>query len=110
MRAAVVEAIRKPLVVRDMPDPQCPPNGAVIRVEANGICRTDWHLWTGDWSWVGVALQTPWVMGHEFCGVVEETGPEVTRWNKGDRVLVAFRQCEGTCAGCHEEPQHVWDK
>ena len=50
MRAAVLEAIRKPLVVRDMPDPTCLPNGAIIRVEANGICRTDWHLWTGDWT------------------------------------------------------------
>ena len=50
MRAAVIEAIRKPLVVRDMPDPELLPHGVIVRVEANGICRTDWHLWTGDWT------------------------------------------------------------
>ena len=30
MKAAVMEGVRKPLVVRDMPDPQCPPNGAIL--------------------------------------------------------------------------------
>ena len=109
MRAAVFEAVRKPLVVRDMPDPQCPPNGAIVRVEANGICRTDWHLWTGDWTWVGVALQPPWVMGHEFCGVIEEVGPEVTQWKKGDRVLVPFSQGEGTCEWCRSGHHNVCD-
>src|SRR5207245_857947 len=52
MRAAVMEGIRQPLVVRDVPDPTPPENGVVVRVEANGICRTDWHLWMGDWSWI----------------------------------------------------------
>src|SRR5262249_43551727 len=96
-------------VVRDMPDPQCPPNGAIVRVEANGICRTDWHLWTGDWTWVGVALQPPWVLGHEFCGVIEEVGPEVTRWKKGDRVLVPFSQGEGTCEWCRSGHPNICD-
>ena len=76
MRAAVFEGVRKPLVVREMPDPTAAPDGAVIRVEANGICRTDWHLWTGDWTWVGIPLPTPHVFGHEFCGVIEEVGRE----------------------------------
>src|SRR5262249_27057275 len=52
MKAAVMEGIRQPLVVRDVPDPKPPDNGVVVRVEANGICRSDWHLWTGDWSWL----------------------------------------------------------
>lgn len=109
MRAAVLEAVRKPLAVREMPDPQTPPNGAIIRVEANGICRTDWHLWAGDWSWVGIQLPTPHVLGHEFCGVVEEVGPEVTRWKKGDRVLVPFSQGEGTCEWCRTGHQNICD-
>jgi len=97
MRAAVFEGVRKPLVVREMPDPTVAPDGVVVRVEANGICRTDWHLWTGDWTWVGVALPTPHVFGHEFCGVVEETGKDVKNWKAGDRVLVPFSQGDGTC-------------
>lgn len=109
MRAAVMEGLRKPLVVREMPDPPLPPNGAMVRVEANGICRTDWHLWTGDWSWVGIALPMPHVLGHEFCGVVEEVGPQVQRVKKGDRVLVPFSSGEGTCEWCRSGHHNICD-
>ena len=53
MKAAVFEATKKPLVVKDLPDPECAPNGAIITVHANGVCRSDWHAWSGDWSWIG---------------------------------------------------------
>ena len=109
MRAAVMEAIRKPLVVREVPDPRPPANGVVVQVEANGICRSDWHLWTGDWSWVGIELSLPHVLGHEFCGVIDEIGPEVTRWRTGDRVLVPFSQGEGTCEWCRSGHHNVCD-
>ena len=68
MRAAVFEGVRQPLVVREMPDPTVAPDGVVMRVEANGICRTDWHLWTGDWTWGGLALPTPPVFGPSRSG------------------------------------------
>jgi len=109
MRAAVMEGIRKPLVVRDMPDPSPAPNGAVVRVEANGICRTDWHLWTGDWSWWGIQLPLPHVLGHEFCGVVEAVGKDVTRIKPGERVLVPFSQGEGTCEWCRDGHHNICD-
>jgi D-arabinose 1-dehydrogenase-like Zn-dependent alcohol dehydrogenase len=109
MRAAVMEALRRPLVVRDVPDPTVDPNGVLLRVEANGICRTDWHLWRGDWTWVGVELPLPHVLGHEFCGVVEEVGADVTHFEKGDRVLVPFSQGEGTCEWCRDGHQNVCD-
>ena len=109
MRAAVFEGVRQPLVVREMPDPTVAPDGVVIRVEANGICRTDWHLWTGDWTWVGIALPTPHVFGHEFCGVVEEVGKDVKNWKAGDRVLVPFSQGEGTCEWCRSGHQNICD-
>jgi D-arabinose 1-dehydrogenase-like Zn-dependent alcohol dehydrogenase len=109
MRAAVMEAIRQPLVVRDVPDPTPPENGVVVRVEANGICRSDWHIWTGDWTWLGVGVALPHVLGHEFCGVVEEVGPDVTRWHRGDRVLVPFSMGEGTCEWCRSGHHNVCD-
>ncbi|MEW6272421.1 MAG: zinc-dependent alcohol dehydrogenase family protein [Thermodesulfobacteriota bacterium] len=107
MKAAVMEAVRKPLVVRDVPDPKAAAGGVVVRVEANGVCRSDWHLWTGDWTWVGIAVPLPHVGGHEFCGVIEEVGPGVTRWRKGDRVLVPFSQGDGTCEWCRSGHQNV---
>jgi D-arabinose 1-dehydrogenase-like Zn-dependent alcohol dehydrogenase len=109
MRAAVLEALDQPFVVRDVPTPPLLPNGVVLRVEANGICRSDWHIWKGDWSWVGVVPQLPAVIGHEFCGVVEEVGAEVTRWKKGDRVIVPFSGGEGTCEWCRTGHQNMCD-
>lgn len=45
MKAAVIEELRKPMVVHtNWPDPQPGPQDAIIRVEANGICRSDWHI------------------------------------------------------------------
>jgi len=107
MKAAVMEGVRKPLVVKDMPDPQCPPNGAIIKTAAEGICRSDWHLWSGDWTWVGLAPPMPLVMGHEFCGVVEKAGPEVRDFKKGDRVLVPFSQGDGTCELCRDGHSNI---
>jgi len=107
MRAAVFEATRKPLVVKEMPDPQCATDGAIIRVEANGVCRSDWHAWAGDWSWLGLAAQPGAVLGHEFCGVVEEVGKEVRNFKKGDRVVVPFSQGDGTCEYCRNGHSNI---
>lgn len=109
MKAAVMEGIRQPLVVRNVPEPEPAPHGALIRVEANGICRSDWHAWTGDWTWIGIQLQFPHVLGHEFCGVVEDVGREVTRFKKGDHVVVPFSQGEGTCEWCRSGHQNICD-
>ncbi len=38
-----------------------------------------------DCTWFGLAPEFPHVGGHEFCGIVEEVGGEVTRWKRGDR-------------------------
>jgi D-arabinose 1-dehydrogenase-like Zn-dependent alcohol dehydrogenase len=100
MRAAAMEGIRQPIVVRNLPDPKVEPKGAIVRVEANGICRSDWHAWVGDWSWEGLEFEFPHVLGHEFCGVVEEAGQGVERFAAGDRVLVPFSQGCGACEQC----------
>lgn len=109
MRAAIVEELNKPLVVRNVPDPECPPDGAIIRVGANGICRTDWHLWTGDWEWRGLAIKPPFVLGHEFSGTIEEVGRGVAAWQKGDRVIFPMNPGEGACEWCRSGNQHVCD-
>lgn len=107
MKAAVLEAIRRPLVVEDVPDPKCPVDGVIVKTAAEGICRCDWHIWSGDWSWVGLTPPLPHVMGHEFCGVVEEAGKNVKNFRKGDRVLVPFSQGDGTCHYCRTGRSHI---
>jgi propanol-preferring alcohol dehydrogenase len=65
MKAAVLTEFGQPLEVRELPDPTPGPNDAVVRVEACGICRSDWHVWQGDWTWLGIGLNLPLVLGHE---------------------------------------------
>ena len=108
MKAAVVEELGKPLVVHnDWPDPDCGPTDAVLRVEANGICMTDFHIWHGGWPWVGIVTPLPIVLGHEFCGVVEEVGSAVTTFKAGDRVVVPFNHACGVCAQCRDGHENV---
>jgi propanol-preferring alcohol dehydrogenase len=101
VKAAVLTQLKAPLEIREMPDPRPGPTDAVVRVEACGICRSDWHFWQGDWTWLGVQAQLPRIMGHEFGGVVEAVGEQVQGFRPGDRVTVPFHLACGRCQFCY---------
>ncbi|MFJ2618623.1 zinc-dependent alcohol dehydrogenase family protein [Glutamicibacter sp. NPDC087344] len=108
MKALVLTGFQEKLEVLDMPDPTLKSQrDVIVRVEANGICRSDWHLWMGDWDWIGLKLELPHIMGHEFAGVVEAVGSEVSRYRVGDRVLVPHAHGDGTCEYCLNGQQNV---
>lgn len=65
-----------------MPHPG--PGEVLIRVMACGVCGSDVHIYEGDQG--STATVPPQVQGHEFSGVVAETGSGVTGWQAGDRV------------------------
>jgi alcohol dehydrogenase len=92
----MITAFGRPLVVDEVPDPSPPPGGVVLRVEATGVCMSDWHSWMGHEELPGL----PHVPGHEMTGVVESVGAEVTRWRQGDRVIVPFSIGCGACRSC----------
>jgi alcohol dehydrogenase len=96
MRAAVIEAFSTPLTLRDVPEPECPVDGAIIGVRACGVCRSDWHAWTG----ADPDVSLPHVPGHEFAGVVEEVGRDCRHFKRGDRVTAPFILACGQCADC----------
>ena len=100
MKAMVMEEIGKPMIVKDWPAPKCPADGAIVRVEASGICRSDWHLWQGDWAWIGFKPPLPTVLGHEYAGVIEEVGKDVKSLKPGARVVVPLVQGCGVCEDC----------
>lgn len=101
MKAAVVEQIGEPLVMHtDWPDPQCEATDVVLRVEANGMCLTDYHVWHGGWPWVGIQPSVPFVLGHEYCGVIEEVGDDVRSFRAGDRVVAPVNHSCGICEQC----------
>jgi alcohol dehydrogenase len=85
-----------PIGVRELTDPTCPADGVLVRVQATGLCRSDWHGWMGHDS----DVLLPNVPGHEFAGVVVEVGADVTKWRIGDRVTAPFVCACGACATC----------
>ncbi len=105
MRAVHFRRFGEPLSVSDVADPAPPPDGVVLRVEATGVCRSDWHAWLGH----DPDVELPPVPGHELAGVVVATGPLVTRWREGDRVTVPFVLGCGACPRCAAGQQHVCD-
>ncbi|MES5820964.1 zinc-dependent alcohol dehydrogenase family protein [Streptomyces sp. RG80] len=96
MRAVIFDRFSEPAEVRDVPDPVPPAHGVVVRVEATGLCRSDWHGWQGH----DPDITLPHVPGHELAGVVEAVGTAVTAWRPGERVTVPFVCACGTCATC----------
>jgi alcohol dehydrogenase len=91
----VLDRIGGPLTVREVPDPDPPQGGVVVRVLATGMCRSDWHAWAGHDE-----ITLPHVPGHELAGVVAAVGAGVSRWTVGDRVTVPFVQGCGHCPWC----------
>ena len=83
------------IVERDVPRPQR--RQVRIKVHACGICGSD--EFTKDGTWPGI--EYPRVPGHEVVGVIDELGPEVTEWKKGQRVGVGWHGGhDGTCPAC----------
>ncbi len=106
MRAAIYRKYRGPIRIESLPDPEPAHDGVVVRVEANGICRSDWHGWVGH----DPDIVLPHVPGHEIAGVVEEVGRDVRRWKAGDRVSVPFIAGCGRCRPCRAGDQQVCDR
>ncbi len=70
--------------IREIEKPSITDEDVLIEVSNVGVCGSDLHQWTADHSW---AVNYPVVLGHEFGGIIVETGSRVTGWKEGDRVV-----------------------
>jgi len=95
MKAAVLEEPGK-LAIRELPDPNCPPGGVVVKILASQVCSTDLHMWQRGHP----ALRCPRILGHEISGVVAEVAKEVEGVKTGDKVQVYPGISCGTCRFC----------
>jgi propanol-preferring alcohol dehydrogenase len=94
MRAMVLEKVRQPLRLTEMPVPRPRPRQVLIRVHACGVCRTDLHVVDGELS----EPKLPLIPGHEIVGRVVQAGEGVNNFRVGDRVGVPW--LGSTCGQC----------
>lgn len=96
MRALTYQG-SKNVRVESVPDPALvAADDILLRVTATAICGSDLHIYRGKIP----GMKDGDILGHEFMGVVEEVGPEVTRVRRGDRVVVPFVIACGQCFHC----------
>ncbi|MGH8550734.1 MAG: zinc-dependent alcohol dehydrogenase family protein [Methylococcales bacterium] len=106
MHAMVLTAPRKPLELRELPQPEPGEEQVLIRVHACGVCRTDLHILDGDLQ----NPRLPLILGHEVVGSVVTTGARVQDFKPGERVGVPWlgETC-GTCPFCASGRENLCD-
>ncbi|WP_234052366.1 MULTISPECIES: zinc-dependent alcohol dehydrogenase family protein [unclassified Xanthobacter] len=83
--------------LEDVPDPKIEqPTDAVVKVSRTTICGSDLHILKGDVPTVKPGT----VLGHEGVGIIEEVGPAVSTFKKGDHVLISCISACGRCEYC----------
>ena len=96
MNALVYHGVGKK-TLQDMPKPALQEaSDAIVRITKTTICGTDLHILKGDVPTVTEGR----ILGHEGIGVIEEAGTSVTRFRKGDRVIISCITSCGKCEYC----------
>ena len=102
MLAARMYGYRQPLVLEEVDKPEITGDEVLVRVEAAGMCRTDFQLIDGYFK-DALNLAFPAIPGHEIAGSVEEIGdrvPGTSNLAVGDQVVVVGGWGDGTCRQC----------
>jgi threonine 3-dehydrogenase len=88
------------------PVPPVSPTDVLVRVTAASICGTDLHIYGWD-RWSQGRIKPPVTLGHEFSGVVERVGEEVTAVKAGDKVSAEMHLNCGHCHQCRLGEAHI---
>jgi len=99
MRAALITGQQK-IELRDFPEPEPVPGGAVVRIERCGICGTDVAAYRSGNPYA------PFLCGHEWAGTVLATGRDVQGIREGDRAVMGVPVACGRCAECRAGHAH----
>ncbi|HKE09029.1 MAG TPA: L-threonine 3-dehydrogenase, partial [Candidatus Acidoferrum sp.] len=108
---ATMKALRKTqaakgLSLETVPVPEVGHGDALVRVKAASICGTDLHIYGWD-RWSQGRLKPPVTLGHEFCGVVERVGDDVTSVHAGEFVSAEMHLNCGHCHQCRLGEAHI---
>jgi threonine 3-dehydrogenase len=106
MRALVKAKAEPGIWMQDVPIPAVGHNDVLIRVKKAAICGTDIHIYSWD-DWSRRTIKVPMTIGHEFVGVVEAVGGEVSGLRPGDRVSGEGHVTCGHCRNCRAGRRHL---
>jgi len=98
MKAAVIRKYGT-IGLEDVAKPQVKNDHVLVRVRYASICGSDQHLFRGEFH---PRTKLPLIPGHEFAGIVEETGRDVKNFKPGEKVTVDPIMWCGTCIACRE--------
>ncbi len=105
MKAVYYENFQGAIDVREVPNPTVLKDSVIIKVEATGLCRSDWHGWMGH----DPNIVLPHVPGHELAGIITEIGAGIKLFKVGDRVTVPFVGGCGNCPECNSGNHQICD-
>jgi len=106
VKAIVKKKPERGFEIADVAKPVPGARDVLIRIKAAGICGTDLHIYKWD-EWSQARITPPLVVGHEFVGVVEEIGGEVSHVKVGDRVSAEGHITCGHCRFCRTGQGHI---
>jgi len=107
MQAMVLNELRTPLKLTELPEPLPGPNEVRVKVGACGVCRTDLHVVDGDLP----GPKLPIIPGHEIVGRVDALGAAVRELELGQRVGVPWLgHTDGTCSYCLAGQENLCDR
>ncbi len=106
MKALVKKESTQGLWLEDVPVPQIGINDVLVKIQKTSICGTDVHIY--NWNkWAQKTIKPPMVIGHEFVGVVEKIGDNVTDFKTGDLVSGEGHVVCGRCRNCLAGRRHL---
>lgn len=105
MKALIKKYPKRGIWMENVPEPHCGDNEIKVKVTHTAICGTDLHIYNWD-LWAQRTLKIPLIIGHEFCGIIEEIGKNVQRYKIGQRVSGEGHIACGYCRNCRAGKQH----
>jgi threonine 3-dehydrogenase len=106
MKSLVKAKSERGLWREEVPRPEFGPNDVLIKVKKAAICGTDLHIYNWD-KWAARTIPVPMVVGHEYLGVIEAVGADVTAMKVGQRVSGEGHIVCGFCRNCRAGRAHL---
>ncbi len=106
MKALVKKYAKEGLWLEDVPKPEIGNNDVLVKIQKTAICGTDIHIYNWD-EWAQKTIPTPMTTGHEFAGVIEAMGKNVTGLNIGEIVSGEGHIVCGRCRNCLAGHRHL---